>query len=532
MSRWADFVQRLRGDSRDPDVGRALAILGLNRSLAAAENQKQVLTTLVDEAVRLFGAERGFLVLGAPGDGRYAVAVARSLDREPIANPERKISTTMLDRALAGDGAFSEDAQVDPLGASQSIADLRLRSVLCVPLRAGEHVLGGLYLDHRFQAGAFAERDLPWLQAFADQGAIVLHLHRLLAENRAQQERLAAQNRELVQTVAVQAEAIAADEEQLSRADLAHPFPSLVGEAPSFVRALQVLDRVADTDLPVLFTGESGTGKSVAARALHLAGARKRGEFVAVNVAAIPESLLESELFGHVRGAFTGAEKDRLGLLRQASGGTLFLDEITEMSLELQARLLRALEERAVRPVGGDREHAVDVRVVAATNRDPMRAVAEGKLREDLYFRLAVVAVRLPALRERRSDLPRLVAHFLQRTAAPGAPPRVAPPELLAALRVRTWPGNLRQLENELQRLAALSGAAALRAELLTPEESSPAVAADLPSLDLAAVERWAIGRAMVAADGNKAEAARLLGISRGTLYGKLADRSGDKPTA
>ncbi|MFM1870699.1 MAG: hypothetical protein RL398_121, partial [Planctomycetota bacterium] len=197
MSRWADFVQRLRGDARDPDVGRALAILGLNRSLAAAENQKQVLTTLVDEAVRLFGAERGFLVLGAPGEGRYAVAVARSLDREPVASPERKISTTMLDRALAGDGAFSEDAQVDPLGASQSIADLRLRSVLCVPLRAGEHVLGGLYLDHRFQAGAFAERDLPWLQAFADQGAIVLHLHRLLAENRAQQERLEAQNREL-----------------------------------------------------------------------------------------------------------------------------------------------------------------------------------------------------------------------------------------------------------------------------------------------------------------------------------------------
>ncbi|MFM1872185.1 MAG: hypothetical protein RL398_1607, partial [Planctomycetota bacterium] len=328
----------------------------------------------------------------------------------------------------------------------------------------------------------------------------------------------------------VQAEAIAADEEQLSRADLAHGFPGLVGEAPSFVRALQVLDRVADTDLPVLLTGESGTGKTVAARALHLAGPRKRGEFVAVNVAAIPESLLESELFGHVRGAFTGADKDRLGLLRQASGGTLFLDEITEMSLELQARLLRALEERSVRPVGGDREHAVDVRVVAATNRDPMRAVAEGRFREDLYFRLAVVTVRLPALRERRSDLPLLVAHFLQRATPPGALPRVAPSELLAAMRVRVWPGNLRQLENELQRLAALSGTEPLRADLLTPEDAVSPTGGDLPGLDLATVERWAIARAMAAADGNKAEAARLLGISRGTLYGKLADRPGDKP--
>ncbi len=527
MTRWTDFLQRLRGDVHESDRNRWLAILGLNRQLAAAAGQREVLTVLVDEAVRLFGAERGFLVTVQPGVPGQRVEVARSLDREPIHNADKKLSSTVLERALAGDGVFSEDAQEGALSAAQSIADLRLRSVLCVPLRVGDAVLGGLYLDHRFQAGAFGERDLPWLLAFADQGAIVLHLHRLLAENRQHAERLAAQNRDLVATVLTQAEVLAAPEAQLSRAELRHPLPALVGEAPVFLRALQVLDRVVDTDLPVLLTGESGTGKGVAAKALHLAGPRRRGEFVAVNVAAIPTSLLESELFGHVKGAFTGADRDRVGLLRQAAGGTLFLDEITEMDVELQARLLRAIESRRVRPVGGDREFTIDARIVAATNREPLRAIADGRLREDLYFRLAVVIIRLPPLRERRADVPHLVEHFLQRlAAASGGAPRRVSPELMAALRARSWPGNVRQLENELQRLVALAGGGELRFEQLTPEsEVVVEESGQLPGLDMASVERWAIARAMAAANGNKAEAARLLGISRGTLYGKL-DRS------
>ncbi len=527
MARWADFLQRLRGDGGDAERARWLAILGLNRQLAAAEGQKQVLTVLVDEAVRLFGAERGFLVTRGEGARRWTVEVARSVDREAVANPERKLSTTILERAFGGEGVFSEDAQDGELGAAQSVADLRLRSVLAAPLRVGDAVLGCLYLDHRFQAGAFTERDVPWLLAFADQGAIVLHLHRLLALNRSQAEALAAQNRELHATVETQAAVLAAPEERLSRADLEHPFPTMVGEAPAFLRALRVLDRVARGDLPVLLTGESGTGKGLAARALHLASARARGDFVAVNVAAISRSLFESELFGHQKGAFTGADRDRVGLLRQAAGGTLFLDEITEMDIDVQARLLRALEERSVRPVGGDREFPLDVRVLAATNRDPLRAIAEGRLREDLYFRLAVVVVRLPPLRERREDIPRLVDHFLARASAAGAAaPRRASPALLDALRRRNWPGNLRQFENELQRLVALAGDGELDPSQLSAEEALPRDdGGPLPALDLASVERWAIARALDAARGNKAEAARLLGISRGTLYGKLGDR-------
>jgi DNA-binding NtrC family response regulator len=532
MPHWPEFLKRLRGEPHGKDQQRALAILQVNHKLAVAADQRQVLTVLVDEAVRLFGAERGFLVVQGPGGAK--VEVARNLDREAIANAERKLSSTVLQQALRGEPVWSEDAQDGELGAAQSVADLRLRSVLAVPLRVGAEVLGCLYLDHRFQTKAFGESDLPWLMAFADQGAIVLHLHALLAQNRAQALQLARDNQSLQASVAAQAAVLAAPEPL--RRELRHPFPGLVGESPAIVRALSVLDRVAETELPVLLTGESGTGKELAARGLHGASARRRGEFVAVNCAAIAPELFESELFGHVKGAFTGADRERSGLLRQAAGGTLFLDEVTELPVEAQAKLLRALEQRSVRPVGGDREFALDVRVVAATNREPARAVAEGRLREDLYFRLAVVTVQLPPLRERGADLVLLAEHCLQQIAASTG--RQAPrcsAELQAALRARSWPGNVRQLRNELQRLCALGDGGELRAEWLSPElgPSTGVAGADhsgqghggtLPpaTFDLAALERWAIEQALVATKGNKAEAARLLGIGRRTLYGKL----------
>ncbi len=530
MSRWTDFLQRLRGDARDTERQRWLAILGLNRQLAGADTRAAVLTVLVDEAVRLFGAERGFLLSRGDGPLGIRVEIARNFERETVANPERKLSTTVVQKVLQqGNGLFSEDAQADELAAAQSVADLRLRSVLCMPLRVGETVIGVLYLDHRFQAGVFAERDLPWLMAFADQGAIVLHLHGLLAANRAQAAELAERNRQLQDTVEVQAEALAAPLPQLTRSQLRRPFPGLLGDSPAMLRVLHVLDRVADTDLPVLLTGESGVGKEIAARALHVGGVRQRGAFVGVNTAAIAAGLLESELFGHVRGAFTGADRERPGLLRHAAGGTLFLDEITEMNLELQARFLRALEDKKVRPVGGDREFALDVRVVAATNRDPRRAVAEGRLREDLYFRLAVVTVQLPALRERADDIVPLAEHFLLQCARDSnLPAPVVSAALAAALRARRWPGNVRQLRNEMQRLWALAQGGDLLPELLSPPEPATETAGALggpATLDLAAAERWAIERALTAAAGNKAEAARLLGIGRRTLYDKLAVR-------
>jgi len=524
-ARFDDFLQRLRGGD-DRDKGRLAALLGLNRELAKASDRRQLLLLLVDEAVRLFGAERGFLVV--PRGAAFAVEVARNLDREHVQNPERKLSSTIVNKALGGAGVYSEDAQVGDLGSAQSIADLKLRSVLCMPLSCAQQVLGCIYLDHRFHSKVFADSDLTWLQAFADQGAIVLHLFSLLAAVEEQQQQLEAQNRALAATVASQAEALQEVGPLPTRSSLRHPFAAIVGDSPALLAALHVLDRVVDADFPVLIAGESGTGKELAARALHDEGPRRRGPFVAVNVAAIAPSLLESELFGHVQGAFTGASRDRLGLLREAQGGTLFLDEFTEMDLDLQAKLLRVLEERQVRPVGSDRSVPIDARIVAASNRDPQAAVAAGRLRQDLYFRLAVVTVQLPPLRQRLADLDALARAFLAAIAAEQrAAPKELPAELLAQLRRRAWPGNLRELKNEMQRLWALSGDGPLQAAMLSKAPGADAAAdgGALPPFDLAAVEQWAVQRALAAAGGNKAEAARLLGISRRTLYTRLDER-------
>jgi DNA-binding NtrC family response regulator len=304
----------------------------------------------------------------------------------------------------------------------------------------------------------------------------------------------------------------------------------LLGRSEAMQQVRARVDKVAVSDAAVLITGENGTGKEMVARRLHHQSRRARGPFVAINCAAIPEDLVESELFGHEKGAFTGADRARLGLFRQAEGGTLFLDEVSEADPEAQARLLRALEERQVRPVGSDRSEKFDVRIVAATNRDPRAAVQEGRLREDLYYRLAVVSVRLPPLRERSGDVARLAAAFLSEFAKPGSKAATLPAALLHELQRRAFPGNVRELRNLVQRLVAEAGNGPL-AETLPKEAAVLSSSGDAPqSLELAALEQWAIRRALQHAGGNKAEAARLLGIARRTLYTKLAERDPDAP--
>jgi len=255
-------------------------------------------------------------------------------------------------------------------------------------------------------------------------------------------------------------------------------FGELVGASLEMRRLYAVLERVAATDATVLVEGETGTGKDVLARSLHAASTRASGPFVAVDCGAIPENLIESELFGHVRGAFTGATSDRKGVFEEAHGGTLFLDEIGEMPLTLQPKLLRAIESRSVRRVGSSAARAVDVRIVAATNRPLARCVNDGSFREDLFYRLAVVSLALPALRTRRDDIPVLARHFY--SALAGASAGELPPELLARLVGRSWPGNVRELRNYIERSVSLG----MLDAPTTGRPSRPPPGAPLPSLD------------------------------------------------
>ena len=308
-------------------------------------------------------------------------------------------------------------------------------------------------------------------------------------------------------------------------------FDELVGESAAMRRVRQLLERVAASDASVLVTGESGTGKEVVARALHRRGRRKDGPFVAIHCAAMPEQLLESELFGHVRGAFTDARAARTGLFVQAHHGTLLLDEIGDLPLALQPKLLRALQERRVRPVGGSEEVPFDVRVVATTNRDLEAAVEEARFREDLYFRINVIHVEMPPLRARGSDVLELAQHFLVHHAGKaGKHVTGLSPEAAERLLAYAWPGNVRELQNAMERAVALAQYEQVTVDDL-PEKvrayqpSHVLIAASDPTelVSLEEAERRYILRVVETLGGNKTLAARILGIGRKTLYRKLA---------
>ena len=303
----------------------------------------------------------------------------------------------------------------------------------------------------------------------------------------------------------------------------------LVGNSPPMQRVKDIIAKVAATDSPVLIEGDSGTGKELVAAAIHRLSARAKGPFIPVNCSAIPEDLLESEFFGHVRGAFSGAVSDALGLFRGAHDGTIFLDEIVELSPALQVKLLRVLQEMQVRPVGSTKAHPVDMRVIAATNRDIEQAIADGRFRQDLYYRLNVVRISLPPLRARRDDVPALVNHFLRRfNRRFRRDVRSIAPDALAALSAYDFPGNVRELENLIERAYAMGAREQVTlADLPTLSRSvaTPAATATTGAIpQLADVEKELILRALAYYTDDKEAAARALGISRRTIYRRLKE--------
>ena len=315
--------------------------------------------------------------------------------------------------------------------------------------------------------------------------------------------------------------------------DERYRFEGIIGKSPTMKRLFQLLETVAGTTSTLLITGETGTGQEIVARAIHQNSSRRAHRFVALNCSAIPETLLEAELFGHVRGAFTGAVGNRQGRFEQANRGTLFLDEVGTMSAGLQMKLLRALQEREFERVGDSQTIKVDVRVMAATNSDLLRMVQDGEFREDLYYRLNVIPVQLPPLRDRRDDIPLLAQHFLDKFCGDIRPPVTIAQDAMRRLMAYQWPGNVRQLENAIERAIAFGAARGqielsdLPAEIAAAPVSSTTTTIDLPEsgLDLDAfvrgIELELIQRALERTQGNKGQAAQLLGLKRTTLVEK-----------
>ncbi len=491
-----------------------------------------LLRIIIDHLVEMSGAERGFLVLSA-GEGRPHVRVARNFEQEDVQEPDAGFSASIVERVrktgepLVTANAVEDDRFQDTL----SINAIRARSVMCLPFRLRGDVIGAAYLDNRLQMGAFGDTERDTLMSLVDLAAAAIERARLYEENERRARELEELNKGLERRVDSQGRELVEVKDRLR--SVGQPegvYPQIIGDSRAMRDVLRLLDKIVKTEEPVLISGESGTGKELIARAIHANGPRARRAFLSENCAALTDTLLESELFGHVKGSFTGADRDKKGLFELADKGTLFLDEVGDMSPDMQKKLLRALQEGEIRPVGGKAVKHVDVRIVSASNKNLARLVGAGEFREDLFYRLRVLTVDLPPLRDRKDDVALLTQHFLELHTKSGRPVKQLDDGVLELLQGYDWPGNVRELENEVKRMVALSeetiGADVLSQHVRRGARGIVDLADDDEVHNLIElverVERREIEKALRVAQGNKTRAADLLGISRFTLQRKL----------
>ncbi len=489
-------------------------LLELGKSVLAESDLDGVLAAAVDGVIELCRAERGMILL-FDERGETIFQSARHLDREDIEKPQFEVSRTIIERVRSGGEAFWHPNVLDDptLGDKASVTRLMLLSVACQPIRHEGSTLGVVYLDNRSVDGMFGGETAELLSTFSDFISVAAHnaLDRRRMEQRI--ESLSGQLRER------------------------YDFDAIVGQAPEMLEALKLVGQVADSDATVLIRGESGTGKELIARALHFNSRRRQREFVAVNCGALPDNLLEAELFGHKRGAFTGAVRDNPGWFERAQGGTLLLDEVGELAPALQVKLLRVLESGEYSRVGSTRIRHADARILAATHRDLEELQREGAMRQDFLYRLNVLEVRVPPLRRRRGDIPLLARHFLARLAAEEndrGEKRLSPGAEELLLR-HDYPGNVRELQNALQRGVLLAEGPVIEARHL-PESLRTDVGGEEPSASEEPVtsfkaakqrvverfERDFISRCLRASDGNITRAAKAAELDYKNFHGKM----------
>lgn len=482
---------------------RLAALIDINRELMGALSPDELLRLLISSAMSLFSATGCSIALIASDEQELVFpAIGGELEGEEIRLP---LGCGVIGWvAERGEPTVVNDVARDPrfFAGVDKKTGFETRSILCAPLRERNAVIGAIEVLNTAHEDGFSQEDLVLLEALAAIAATAIERTKAVA-------RLRSANRAL-------------------RSDTEHRYDLVVGESANMLDVLETLRAAAPTRSTVLLLGESGVGKEVLARTLHRFSDRSEGPFIAVNCVALTAELLESELFGHERGAFTGALTRKLGRFELAQGGTIFLDEIGELDPKLQAKLLRALQEREFQRVGGTRDIRVDVRVIAATNRDLHRAMLDRTFREDLYYRLAVVAVRVPPLRERRDDIAGLAEHLLARFGRDLGKTHLSfTRDALARLAANDWPGNVRQLSNTIERAVVLAKGTVIGASDLAVDSRGstppPALGTDpLDALPLSeAVEGYKarrVQRALNLSAGNQSRAAELLGLRQSNL--------------
>ncbi len=489
-----------------------------SEKLMTMKNLDELLEAMLDAVIDVTGAEKGLVLLlddaygsdGSPSGqpGKPVIRASRHVSREALTDKTGAISDSIVRRVLdSGRPLIVSDALSDDVfRTSESVVAMRLSSVMCAPLVSQGQVTGALYVGNDRVKGLFQKSQLELLSIFAGQAAIILQNAMLLSALRADKEKLAAELKD-------------------------KRFGDIIGVCPSMMEVFRKLQKVATTDISVLITGETGTGKELIARELHRRSNRANGPFIVINCGAIPENLIESELFGHVKGAFTGAIASRPGKFQAADKGTLFLDEIGELPLNLQVKLLRALQERIVMRVGDSKPEKVDIRIVAATNRILEEEIKGGRFREDLYYRLNVVNIFCPPLRERGDDVLIIAKALLTKYAEElHSAVQGFTPQALGAIRKHNWPGNIRQLENRLKKALVLCDKTLLGVEDLELDQAGEN---NILPLEKAKEEfqRKYVLEVLERNNGNRTQTARDLGVDPRTIFRYLEREANPMPS-
>ncbi|HOX47154.1 MAG TPA: sigma 54-interacting transcriptional regulator [Myxococcota bacterium] len=480
-----------------------------SRALADQETLDALLDRLLDAVIELTRADKGMLILIEGEELR--VKSARNLKRESIEDAVRQVSDSIVAKVVQSRQPIivSDALHDEQFKNSSSVLNLKLCSVMAAPLTAKGNLLGLLYVGNNNLVNLFDQPALDVLSVFAGQASLLVQNALLLDELRL-------------------------DNQDLRTQLAGMRFGEILGACQAMRSVFSRIEKVAPTDISVLISGETGTGKELVARRIHALSPRAKGPFVTINCGAIPENLLESELFGHVKGAFTGAVATRQGKFQAADGGTLFLDEIGELPLQLQVKLLRALQEKVITKVGDTRAESVDIRVLSASNRNLEREIKDGRFREDLYYRINVVNLTLPPLRERGDDIVAIAKYLLQKFAEEfGSRARGFSPSALAGMRKYHWPGNIRELENRLKKAVVLADKALISAEDMDirAEDFAPILPLAQAKDDFQA--RY-INEVLARNNGNRTKTARDLGVDPRTIFRhleKMGAEGDEEPT-
>jgi transcriptional regulator with GAF, ATPase, and Fis domain len=514
FSMFSELPQAAQGDNGDE---QASEIAGLRKLFSFSERLMTIrsvdalLETLLDGVIEITGASRGTLLLIDPVEGEGAtprIRASRNVQGEALLDKTGGISDSIVRHVIETKRPIIvSDALSDTtFGKSDSVMALKLSSVMCAPLLSQGEVIGALYVGNDEVKHLFDRAQLDILIIFAGQASLILQNAMLLNALRADKEKLTA---------------------ELSD----KRFGELIGSCPSMMEVFRKLQKVAGTDISLLITGETGTGKELIAREVHRLSGRVHGPFVTVNCGAIPENLIESEMFGHVKGAFTGAIASRPGKFQQANGGTLFLDEVGELTPALQVKLLRAIQERVVFRVGDSKPEKCDIRILAATNRNLDEMIKTGEFREDLYYRLNVVNIWLPPLRERGDDIYIIAKALLSKYAEEmNSPVQGFSPSALSAIRKYEWPGNVRQLENRLKKALVLCDRNLLSAEDLDLGGDAQKTIVPLEKAKEDFQRRYVL-EVLERNNGNRTQTARDLGVDPRTIFRYLEKEHDPMPS-